>query len=463
MPETVNFSKSFIEGEFHLGFWGFVKKGVGFIGSFFILRSLSLYQFGVYQLLLSFYSIVSSSCLNLFSSVVSNDLARFIAENRNDKAKRLFWEYSFFRLILCALPAVLGFALAPLFSSRYGPEAVVWIYLLSILFIFDAFLSSILSFLKVHLRFDLVAVRPSLQKFAQALTLAYFYFFSSIGIKEALIAQLVGPFVAFVFVLPGFLKVYRPWMDIPAVKGGILKGIIFSYGKWDIPGTFLSNLVGRLRPWVIKLFLNTEAVGIFGVASMGISLLKDFLPVRTLGTLIPRKINESASLNSIFLYGTKFYVLLSVALVMIGAIFYPLSVRFLFPQFVPSIVLFYLLLPTVVLFAFIKLVNIFLVAKRRQKFIFYQMVLSNSLGVLFLFLFLPIFGILGLSLAELFALGISITVEYCYLAKTKFIQHIPLRSFFSFGKKDRQIIMLMAGYVFKFLKLDRLIKKNNEK
>ena len=447
----VHFSKTFVEGEFRLGLWSFIKKGVGLFNSFFVLRSFSLYQFGVYQLLLSFYDIVSGFCLNIFSSVTTNDLSRFLGEGRRDLAKRLFWEYALFRFIICATPSILGFVLAPLLSFRYGPDAIMWVRLLSALFIFDALLSISLTFLKIHLRFDLVAVRPSLQKFVQAAILAYFYFFSTIGIKEALIAQLVGLLVALVFVARGFLKVYKPWTHIRATKAGLLKNIIFSYGKWDIPGVFADNLVGRVRPWVIKFFLNTEAVGIFGVANMAISLLKDILPIRTLGTLIPRKMGVSGDINFLFLYGTKFYVLLSVVLVVFGAIFYPISIHFIFPHLSDSIVLFYFLLPVVVLFAFIKLTNIFLVAKRRQKFIFYQAVFSNVLGITFLLLFLPIFGILGLSFAATLTLGISICVKYYYLTKTKFIQRIPLRLFFSFGKQDGQIVLSMVRHFFNVL------------
>ena len=171
MPEnsknSVHFSKSFIEGEVRLGFWSFVRKGVGIVNSFFVLRSLSLYQFGVYQLLLSFYAIASDFFHDIFSSVVSNDLARFLADDRKDKAKRLFWEYAFFRVLASVVPAVLVIFFVGLFSFRYGPEVMIWAYLLSAIFVVDAILSVILTLLKVNLEFSILAIRPSFQKLVQ--------------------------------------------------------------------------------------------------------------------------------------------------------------------------------------------------------------------------------------------------------------------------------------------------------
>ena len=125
--EKFSFSRSFIHGELHLGFWSFVKKGTGALDSFFILRSLTLYQFGLYQLLLSFYGILSDFFHDVFGEVVNNDLARFIGEGKEDRAKRLFFEYALFRLVMAGIPCVGLFFGAPLFSFRYGSEMIGWI------------------------------------------------------------------------------------------------------------------------------------------------------------------------------------------------------------------------------------------------------------------------------------------------------------------------------------------------
>jgi O-antigen/teichoic acid export membrane protein len=279
-----------------------------------------------------------------------------------------------------------------------------------------------------------------------------------LSIKGILFAQLVGVWVALIFVFPNFVKTYRPWRTVRAASGGILKEIIVSYGKWELPRSFSRNLVGKVRPWIIRLFLNTEAVGIFGVANMAISLLKDLMPTRTLSVLIPRKIHEPRKLTFIFFYGTKCFVLLSLGLVALGSALYPLAIYFVFPHLSASIVLFYLLLPTVVLFAFIKLTNIFLVVKRRQKFLFYQSVLEQGLGVVLLFFFLPIFGILGLALAELLAFSFAIAVKYYYLTKTKFIKAIPWRYFSSFNKEERKKFLVMWRQLFRILDFTRLTR-----
>jgi len=452
-------SHSFVSGELHLGFWSFVKKLFGFADSFFILRSLSVYQFGVYQLLLAFYAFFSDIFHDVFSNVISNDLSRFIGDGKMAEAKRLFAEYSLFRLITGAIPAIAGFFLAPLLSENYGPEAILWIRLLSGLFFVDAALNTILSLLKVQLHFKLVAARPTIQKFIQFLTLGYFYFFATLTIREVFIAQLIAPALTIFLVLPSFWRTLRPLRKVRAARTGIFWGIAQSYGVWEVPQLFTRNLVGKVRPLLIKIFISTEAVGLFGVAAMAIAMLKDVIPARTLNMVLPRKANDPQRLHLISKYGTKYYVLLSLVLVLGGIFAYSVGIGYLFPQFESSIIIFFLLLPTIPLFAFIKITNILLVVARHQRFIFLQAVLTQSLGIVFILFFAPLLGIIGLSIAEVAALGISVFVKYSYLTKIKFMRPFKWGEFFVFDSTDRAILGQFKYVLRDTPFLGRLVRK----
>jgi len=444
---SVNFAKTFIEGEFHLGVWGFVKKIFSFIDSFFILRSLSLYQYGLYQLLLSLYAIVSDTLHDLFGSVVPNDIARHISQDDHRGAKRLFFEYSVFRISLGVIPAIVGIVAASFITFRYGPDAVYWVRLLSLLFVVEALLQVVTTFFSVHLEFKILAFRPSLQKLMQGLFLAYFYFFSVLTIKEIFYSMIFAPLAVLIFLIPSFFRVYSKWKSVPMAPRGILMRNIRSYGIWEVPQVFTKNLVGKIRPWLIKLFLSTEAVGIFGIASTAISILKDVIPTRTLTALVPHKAASPEGMRTLFIYGTKYYVLLSAVVTVLGLVVYPIGINLLFPHMKSSIILFYSLAPTIVLFAFIKLTNVFLVVRRRQKFIFFNSLFQHGLGVISILLFVPVFGLVGLGIAEFFAILVSVIIKYAYLTRTKFIEKMFLNDFFTFGQMDKEIMNRLKTHV----------------
>mgnify|MGYP006908203140 CR=1 FL=1 len=450
--EPFSFSRAFVQGELHLGIWSFFKKFVGVGNSFFVLSSLTLYQYGVYQLLLSFYAIVSDFFHDLFASVTSNDIARFIGERKEAHAKRLFLEYARFRLFMAAIPLVGTFFIASSVSHLYGPEAILWVQILGILFMVDAILALAMILLKLRLEFRIVATRPAFQKFIQLAVLAYFFFFSSIGIKEVLLAQLLAPLITLVFLIPAIIRVYHPWRSLRGLSEGIFVSVVRSYGKWEIPQSLLRDLVAKVRPWIIKFFLTTEAVGIFGVANTAVSLLKDLIPMRTLSTLVPRKVSDRGYLNFLFAYGTKYYLLLGAGLVVIGGVGFPIAIKFLFPHFSSAIPLFYILLPTVLFFAFIKIISIFLVVERRQRFIFYFSLFQSVITLAFLVGAVSKFGLMGIALAEVFALGIAILVKYRYLLRQKFIKPFSFGTLFTFTQEDRRILSILHLNIFAFLK-----------
>lgn len=441
-----------------MGAWGFVKKAFGFVDSFFILKSLSLYQYGVYQLLLSFYALISDFFHDLFGQVSTNDISRYMGEGKHSEAKRMFFEYTLFRLFMAVIPTVVAFFTAPYLSFRYGPDAILWIKLLALLFVVDAVLNLFSTFLKLHLEFKVIAVRPSFQKLIQAIILGYFYFFSVLSIKEIFLAQLIAPSVIIIIMLPVVFRVYQHWRFVPMAKEGLLSKSVFAYGLWEIPQLATRNLVGKIRPWAIKLFLNTEAVGIFGVAYTAVSILKDFLPVRTLTTLVPHKAASPEGMRALFFYGTKYYVLLSLVLFFCGLVGYPIAIKMFFPNMADSIPLFYVLAPIIVLFAFTKIANVFLVVRRRQKFIFFNSVLEHGLGVLGIFVFVPWLGVIGLGFAECFSALLAVIIKYSYLSRTKFIEKIYIKDFFKYTEMDKEILHRIKTHLMQLVGRQLVIK-----
>ncbi|TSC66822.1 MAG: membrane protein involved in the export of O-antigen, teichoic acid lipoteichoic acid [Parcubacteria group bacterium Gr01-1014_72] len=441
----------FVRGELHLFAAAFFKKGGSFIQSIFILRSLAPYQLGLHQLLLAAYSIISGFFHDLFSTVVGNEMTRLAGEGKEAEMKRLFLEYAGFRLIMAFFPAVVIFYAAEHIAAyfSYGSNAVVWLKLLAILFLVDALNLLVLSLLNLRLMFRALSYRPVIGKYIQCAILAYFFFFKHIGITEILLSQIFSLIALLIVLTPTVVRALAPWRGVRAARRTLLPSILTSYGYWELPQNLLKDLMRNIRPFIIKIFTSTEMVGIFSVANTALSLLKDVLPIRTLNMLVPRKAHFKNYYRYLFIYGAKYYTWLAAAVALVGAVGYPIGINLLFPNYNASIPIFYIILPTMILFAFVKLIPIFLVARRRQRFIFFQQLFDNITGIVFGVVFIKLWGIFGMAAGLLAADVVTDVVRYWYLVRTRFLAPYPFAKLFVFDEEDRKNFAKLKAYLFR--------------
>ncbi|MEK7541377.1 MAG: hypothetical protein AAB533_00835 [Patescibacteria group bacterium] len=432
-------TRSFVEGELALGFWSFAKKASGALDAFLILRAFSLWQLGVYHILLSLYGIASDFFHDVFSEVIGNDLARLAGAGEEAKAKRLFCEYAAFRMGMAVLPAAAFFFAAPWVAAflGYGGEAAAALRIMAFLFIAEALIGLATLLLKLRLAFRVLAPRATIQKLLQFGILAGFFFFSRLDISTVFWAQLGGATGAFLVMLPAALRRTAPWRWVPAAREPMFLPAVRAYGKWAVPQAFLADLTGKARPWLIRLFVGTEAVGVFGVANTFLSAIKDLLPIRTPGSLVPRRIRDAGALDRFYRYGSKYYVWLAVGLCAGAAVAVPVAIGIFFPKFYPSVPLFWILLVSVPFFAFMKPMTFLLVAFRRQKFLFFQSALQTAIASALMLIFLPAAGVMGLAIAEALASIANVGVRYRYLVRQGVIGRFRFRSLFAFDDRDR--------------------------
>src|SRR3989344_3796379 len=94
-----SFKDKFVSGESYYAFWNFVSKALSLVITFITISTLTVYQYGVFQLILSTYS-AFMDFLGVGSGVVNNDILRNVSEGKEREAKQLFFEYNGLRLIL---------------------------------------------------------------------------------------------------------------------------------------------------------------------------------------------------------------------------------------------------------------------------------------------------------------------------------------------------------------------------
>lgn len=436
-----SFLRSYLKGESLYWFWGLLEKLVTAAGAFFILSELDVYKYGVYILLFSFYSLTAGIFLQPLQEVIFNDMTRFAAAGKIAEAKKLFLENWVGRMIF-ALFLFLGLFFGADFVARYYDQDVAQLFrLLSVLYLIDVSNTTIRMFLRFKLRFGLVSMRPMLFKVFRLAFILFFLSFFSFGIREALISHLGAAFLATLVFVPAFIKEYRLWSRVKAAAPGfLLWQIISRHGKWSIFGSSLAQLTGNLRPWLIKFFVNTEAVAIFSVAESLYGTVKAFFPDSTLATLIPRKIGDRATAAAILVRGTKYLTLLALLMMASGFFFVPPVIRWLLPHYAVSLpfyqALIILLLP---IYAFRTMATTFLVALRRQRFLFFTGSIQIIGEIILSLPLLYLFATWGMVWQRVL-LSFIITALLFYNLLRREFPNLSIRQFFSFNRLDKTFL-----------------------
>lgn len=440
----------FIGGETSFGFWDSISKAIGLVNTFFIITALSLYQYGVFQLLLSIYAIFSNF-LSLGMGVVNNDILRFIGEGKEDKAKRLFFEYNGIRVVVCLLVAAFLFFTPEVLSRWYANDAVLSVRLLAGLLLLELTYSIFKALLSYRLQFHLVASRASLYKFAQLSVLSFFFFNHHLGVREVIYSMIFGSVVSTFILIRPILRSYGKWRSLPLAKEAIIFLVFKAYGKWEVFQQFISKAASSLQPWIIKLFVSTEAVAIFSVAQTMALTIVGFYPTKTLGTLIPLKAKEPAQMQKIYNYTTKYLFLLAIIMGIGAAVAGPAAIHLFFPKYISSLPYYLVLLLYLPINALSSTTSVFLVVLRRQRDLFFQKVFKTITAIPMFFLVM-FFGLWGMTASHLiFAFILSYTA-YLFLRRVSPGFRLEWRNFLRFHSEDKEFAKKFWSEILFFLK-----------
>lgn len=453
-----SFFKRFIAGEAHYGFWNVVGKGFAAVNTFLIISSLTIYQYGVFQLLMSLYGVFADT-ISIGGGVVNNDISRSIAVGNEGRAKRLFREYAYTRFFLNLIFFVLFFWGGELFGERYTEEFLAEIRIVAFLFLTEFLVSLFKSLLSIRLQFKIVAARSTVYKVVQLVVLAGFFFWGDIGIGSLLLSMVIASLVSIVMMLRPFLRELRAWKGVTEDSNAGLFKTLLTYGKWDIFRQMGTKLTSRLQPWLIKLFISTEAVAIFSIANSMIALLKDSLPSKTLMSLVPMSLDDQTASQRRFSYGVKFAGLWGIIVALGGLIVAPPLIRLFFTSYVPSLSYFYLMLASIPFWGVTVIISIYLVALREQRYLFMQTTFKNIFSTLVYVILLPFVGLWGLALERVMTPIVMVYVTHRHLKRGKSGISFHLRDLVDWSRKD---MLFLKGIWVEFFSMIRFKMRRRE-
>ena len=431
------FFKSFVAGELSFGFWNILSKTLSLAGSLFILANLSLYEFGVYQLVLAFYGFIGGLLMKILNDVIVNDFIRFRASGEESKARKLIYEFFFIKMTLASVLTICLFFGARVFSGIYDAQVADFFRIVSFLFIADGLYTLIKMILESERRHNLLASRHVVYDSLRLLISVFFVYFYSFGIREILYVHLFSSVLATAVYVPAVSRILRTWPRVALEKTSVIWSIIKTHGKWTMFSPFVTAIPDNLQPWLIKIFIGTEAVSVFNVALMMADGVKSLVPVNTLSYLVPRVIDDKEQSQRIFTYSVKYLFFFGACVAVLSYVCGYILITFFLPKYSASLIIFAILLIGLPIRSAGIAVGAFIVALRKQKYLFYQTMAKTAFSMIAIVVLLYAFGNVGLAIESVLTLILVFLLHYFYLKRKKKGLRFEWSLLFEFNEKDR--------------------------
>ncbi|OHA09038.1 MAG: hypothetical protein A3A44_00570 [Candidatus Sungbacteria bacterium RIFCSPLOWO2_01_FULL_60_25] len=447
--EKPTFSQLLIWGTVRGYFWSGIGQALSAANSFVVIAALSVYEFGLYQLVLSVIAITDSLLSGLFDDVLSNEVARSFAEGRRDHAKRLFLEYASFKIALGIAAFLALFAGAQLIAVHYDKDIATLIRIASMFFIVNAISEVVSIFFRTTISYRAMGA-GAVQEFVRLALLLTFWARHALTLKELFIISIVTAGVSFLYVGWSFSREYRlAFGHVPMKRAWLMVGVVRQYGGWILMRYGISKVFKQIDPILVRIFLSTEAVGITSAATTGFTYMQQVFPLRSVTTLLPRIIGDEARFGSAYRRGIKYLFWIGCAAVIASAVAVPVGIIVLLPKYQSAIPLFLLILVNIPLYGIYKFQKSSLIVLREQKILTMRLLTEGVATAAILAALLPIIGIYALAMDIFLSYSWRVYFNTSMLARR--YPHLRLfpRKLFSYEAEDKEFFIQAFRELFR--------------
>jgi O-antigen/teichoic acid export membrane protein len=426
-----------------------LTKAVAFVGSSIIISELAVHDYGVVVLLMSFLApvstIVSMGLINVYVSTI----ARFRGEKNFNKVAALVKEYYISSFILLLVIFVAAYFLR-LYLLAYYDIFLLKYFWIVILFIFVQILLNRMTFLlEAYERFKDNSILLIVETFSRVVLVIVLV--SHLSIFTVLLIHILSKFLSFIVSIFFVAPVVRSWRGVSiGAERGILMKVIKEYGKWDILRVILDDVTGVFKVWIIKIFVNTESVGVYDFVHKIYSFASSLMPFqKILFPLVARFSNQKAYAEKIVIKSKKYQFIATTILLLILFVSLPILLDLFFAQYSVYLLIFYFYLIHLYIQIFRLGQSAFIHALKQQKFLLQVFPISLSLKIILDIILINIWGLFGAVVSwHLHVILLGLMFEFA-LRKKFNINIWQWKSFFSFDELDRQIIQRFVAGVKK--------------
>lgn len=412
---------------------------------FLILGHLSVYEYGLSELVLSVVSTLGILLLPGLSSAIIADLSIERSQGRKGKMKTILFQFYLLNALLgCIAWAILFFGAEFAASLAGNPTIEQLLKIVSFMFLLSPLRLVTTTLAAVELRFVDQSFFGVCEELSKAAWLVVFFVLLDKTIDGLLFAIVLAQATAIVLFIPRTISAYATLGNEKAQDMLRFWRILGAHRKWGVASSYATNLVQTLQLWVIKLLLGTEAVGLYAFASGIVSQVGSLLPLGTvLATLAPAYAARRAELVRLIRASLKLQLVLSIVLAASALLALPVF-SLLFPDYQTAVPLASALLLTVVLSSVAAVLTPVFAAVKAQKALMASVLAKAALTAILFPTCILLFGFWGIAVASFFAFFFSIIERYIRLKR--FVPELTLggASFFTLSTEERAFVRLLV-------------------
>lgn len=418
-----------------------VNKFSGVATSLLKITHLTMFQYGLLTLTVSAVWMVNGIVNIGLQEFVIVDLNKAKGQNDMRAYKSLLVGFMKSNVVLAVAGWALLFFGSAWIASFYHNDIWRYLRLFSFMILVSPFVNLYLVILRTHLQFKTVtwwSVTGSYLNLALIIVLVVVF---DQGIYGVLWAELLYHFLLLMLFAPFVYKHGAYLFTIKRRPGNSIWLHVRDHGKWAMMGNLFSDFSQRLRPWLITFFLSVEAVAVYSVAVNLFSHLQGVAPIsKVMAEVFPQHIESKEKLKGLYVRSVKYGLVMYLALGFASIWAVPLFVMWFFPQYVESLLLFFIILMLLPFQSVGTLQNSLLYSLRLQKGQFIIKLLQSVSIIVFSIILLQLFGLIGAAIEFVVGGMLVIVMRYWYLLKKIPYMRIDPKVFFEYDTVDKELV-----------------------
>lgn len=425
-------------------------KAIAFLATLLLLRDISVYDYGLWRLLLSVLTFVGIFTLPGLDPAIRADLGREAGQGNHSRYRAIFIQFSGLLLSLAAVVAVGLFIAAPYITVATGIGVTLYVRILAVCVFTSALLRVYSSAFSTHLHFYRAQGITICSSFFYLVLLIVFLYIYNLGLLGVVMAYALSSAMSVIIFFLPFVSTVRAELRAASDPSySLWHSMIRQHGKWALVSDYSDTTIGSIKPWLIGYFISIEAVGIFSAAVTLLSALSNILPLsQVLASVLPR---QAADREKLLFFSNRSikYTLWAYALLALGVLVTaPIAIPLLLPQYAPAIPLLSVLLLSLASLAWGDISNTLLNVLRLQKLSFVTNTTARVLSVACILpLGLMLFGVWGAVIDQIATSYIITALRVLYVRRALPAFGPRVRELFTFDIFDRSSLMRIARYI----------------
>lgn len=441
MGNQESLTKTIAKGGLFFSIRNFIDQIVSFVSALVVIKLLSVYDYGLWQLILAALGIFLIFTFPTIDKVVIADSSVEYGKKNFKNYKAILKQYSFLAISLAILVFFIIFVGAPLVSMITRKNLTLFFRVISFSVLTQAILGIYNVFFSTEMRFKSLAILTIASRISYLVLILLFLLFFKMGILGVILSYTLAPFITVFIFLPIFLKRISWLIKIEEGDRKIFWQSFKKHGKWALGTDYVTQFVGNLRPWITGYFLGVNSVAILSVAKSFYETLSSFFPfTQVFQAIIPRTIFDKEKFSRLFQKSIKYSTWLYFLLFILGIIFVPIFIKIVFPKYLSSIPLFLIISFSLLPLGASVIFNYIFYGLKAQKELFISsLVKAFSVAIILPFSIL-LFGLRGTALEFTLLAYLIVLTRYFIIKKVQPDISFNLVELFRFDQQDRILI-----------------------